>query len=136
MFVGIIGSESQFRRAAEILLVRFLDVTPVGRSGFRMLFGGLVGIVPHQHGSCASGDAGNIPGKVQFRGETSGEGLLHRRNRVLHPNTMASWCLMVTWNWYLLSCYKLKYLPRDDCGMRMVERLLFRSPSPLPCGRI
>ena len=60
---------------------RFLDVlqSVLGpRSGFRMLFGGLVRIVAHQHGIRAFGGASDTPGKVQFRGETSGDGLLLR----------------------------------------------------------
>ena len=45
---------------------------------FAMLVEGLVRIVAHQHGDRAFGGAWHTPGKVQFRGETSGDGLLHR----------------------------------------------------------
>ena len=46
--------------------------------GFGRLFEGLVRIVAHQSGLRGFGGASDTPGKAQFRGETSGDGILHR----------------------------------------------------------
>ena len=73
---------------------RFFDVPPSHRHDtFGGLFEGLVRIVCHQHGIRAFGGASDTPGKVQFRGETSGDGLLHRWNRLLQVGTSRGFCM-------------------------------------------